>query len=404
MFFADLHIHSKFSRATSSDMDVEHLAEWAQLKGLKLLGSGDFTHPDWLNELKGKFHYEEGIYKYQDTYFLLTAEVCNIFPHKGKAKKIHNILLTPHLSEAERINEELKKYGNLLSDGRPILDLDCYSMVKIIKKVSPSSHIIPAHIWTPHFSLFGSNSGFDKIEECFKDATDEIFALETGLSSDPPMNRRWSSLDRFNLVSNSDAHSPAKIGREANVLDCPLKYEEIINTLKSGKNFLYTIEFFPQEGKYHFDGHRNCGIRISPEEAKERGNLCPLCLRPLTIGVMHRVLELADRKLEDIPDKFIPHKNLIPLEEIIADALEVGVQTQQVRNEYLSLVKRFGGELQILIDLPSQLIRENFPSKIGERILAVREGKVVIKEGYDGVYGEIKVQIEEEKNSQLKLF
>ncbi len=405
MFIADLHIHSKFSRATSHDMDIEHLAEWAQFKGLKLLGTGDFTHPDWLNELKTKLHYEgKGIYKFRDTHFMLTAEVCNIFSSRGKVKKIHNIILTPHFSEAERINEELKKYGSLSSDGRPILDLDCYSMVKIIKKLSTSSYIIPAHIWTPHFSLFGANSGFDKIEECFQDATEEIFALETGLSSDPPMNRRWLSLDKFNLVSNSDAHSPAKIGREANVLDCSLGYEEIIRTLKSGENFLYTIEFFPQEGKYHFDGHRNCGVRISPEEAMQKGNLCPLCLRPLTIGVMHRVLELADRKAEDIPHNFTPHKCLIPLEEIIADAFGVGVQSQQVRSEYLSLIKRCGGELQILLELSPSLIRENFPPDIGERILAVREGKVIIKEGYDGVYGEIKVQLEEKKDSQLKLF
>jgi uncharacterized protein (TIGR00375 family) len=277
-------------------------------------------------------------------------------------------------------------------------------MVKIIKKISPSSQIIPAHIWTPHFSLFGANSGFDKIEDCFKDATKEIFVLETGLSSDPPMNRRLSSLDRFNLVSNSDAHSPAKIGREANVLDCPLQYEEIIKTLKTGENFLFTIEFFPQEGKYHFDGHRNCKVRISPEEAIQKDNLCPLCLRPLTIGVMHRVLELADRKTEDIPYKFIPHKNLIPLEEIIADALQVGVQTKQVREEYLSLVKRFGSELKILIDISPSIIREQFDSAIGERILAVREGRVLIEEGYDGVYGKIKIPVQENTGGQLKLF
>jgi uncharacterized protein (TIGR00375 family) len=407
MFIADLHIHSKFSRATSHDMDVEHLTEWAQFKGLKLLGTGDFTHPDWLNELKSKLHDEgNGIYKFKDTYFMLTAEVCNIFPDvtSGKVKKIHNVILTSHFSEAERINEALKKYGSLSSDGRPMLDLDCYSMVRIIKKVSPSSHIIPAHIWTPHFSLFGANSGFDKIEDCFKDVTEEILALETGLSSDPPMNRRWSALDKFTLVSNSDAHSPAKLAREANVLDCSFEYEEIIKTLKTGEKFLYTIEFFPQEGKYHFDGHRNCGVRISPEEAMQRSDLCPLCLKPLTIGVMHRVLELADREVEDVPDNFTPHKCLIPLEELIADALGVGVQSQQVRNEYLSLIKRWGGELQILLDLSPSLIRENFPPAIGERILAVRGGKVVIKEGYDGVYGEIKVEPDGEKDSQLKLF
>ncbi|MDD5454582.1 MAG: endonuclease Q family protein [Candidatus Ratteibacteria bacterium] len=404
MFIADLHIHSKFSRATSDDMDVEHLAQWARLKGIKLLGTGDFTHPDWLKELKKKLSLENGLYKYGETYFLLTAEVCNIFPYKGKAKKIHNILFAPNISEAEKINEAFKKYGNLVVDGRPFLDLDCYSMVKIIKKISPSAQIIPAHIWTPHFSLFGANSGFDKIEDCFKDVTGEIFALETGLSSDPPMNRRLSALDRFNLISNSDAHSPAKIGREANALDCPLRYDEIIKTLKTGENFLYTIEFFPQEGKYHFNGHRNCGIRLSPEETMQKGKLCPLCLKPLTIGVMHRVLELADRKTEDIPDKFIPYKNSIPLEEIIADALKVGVQTQQVRNEYLSLVNKYGGEFQILLDLSAEFIREHFSAPIGERILAVREGKVSIKEGYDGVYGEIKVQVEQKDEGQLKLF
>ena len=406
MLICDLHIHSKYSRATSTDMDVEHLAEWARLKGLNVLGTGDFTHPDWLNELKNKLDYEDDIYKYKDTYFILTAEVCNIFPDvtSGKVKKIHNVILSPHVSDVERINEALKKYGNLSGDGRPILDLDCYSMVKIIKKISPSSHIIPAHIWTPHFSLFGANSGFDKLEECFQDASGEIFALETGLSSDPPMNRRWSSLDRFNLVSNSDAHSPAKLGREANVLDCSPKYEEIIKALKTGQNFLYTIEFFPQEGKYHFNGHRNCGIRISPEQIMDKDKMCPLCLKPLTIGVMHRVLELSDRKKEAIPDKFISHRNLIPLEEIIADALDVGVQSQQVRKEYLSLINRYGAELQILLNLPASSIKENFPPKIGERILAVREGKVMIEEGYDGVYGKIKVQLEEETDSQLKLF
>ncbi len=404
MFIADLHIHSKFSRATSNDMDVEHLAEWAKLKGIKLLGTGDFTHPGWLKELKEKLLFENGLYKYKETCFLLTAEVCNIFPYKGKAKKIHNILFAPHFSEAERINEALKKYGNLTVDGRPFLDLDCYSMVKIIKRISPSSQIIPAHIWTPHFSLFGANSGFDKIEECFRDATEEIFALETGLSSDPPMNRRLSSLDKFNLISNSDAHSPAKIGREANVLDCALRYDEIIKTLKTGENFLYTIEFFPQEGKYHFDGHRNCGIRLSPEETMQKGKLCPLCLKPLTIGVMHRISKLADRKPEEVPDKFIPYKNLIPLEEIIADAFKVGVQSQQVRNEYLSLVNKCGGEIQILLDLSPEFIREHFNAAIGERILAVREGKVSIKEGYDGVYGEIKVQVEQKNEEQLKLF
>lgn len=405
MFIADLHIHSKFSRATSGDMDIEHLDKWAQFKGIKLVGTGDFTHPDWLKELKDKLSCESnGLYRFGQTYFVLTAEVCNIFSHKGRIRKIHNVLLSPDFSEAEKVNEQLKKYGNLSSDGRPILHLPCSSMVKIIKKCSPCSHIIPAHIWTPHFSLFGANSGFDDIQECFGEETEEILALETGLSSDPPMNRRWSALDKFTLVSNSDAHSPTKLGREANILDCPFSYEEIIKAIKTGERFLYTIEFFPQEGKYHFDGHRKCGVRISPEEAMQNDNLCPVCMRPLTIGVMHRVLDLADRNTEYIPDGSGKHKHLIPLVEIIADALGMGVQSQQVRNEYFSLIKKFGGEFSILLELSPASIRENISGDIGERILAVRGGKVMIKEGYDGVYGEIKVGVEEEKNNQFKLF
>jgi PHP family Zn ribbon phosphoesterase len=218
------------------------------------------------------------------------------------------------------------------------------------------------------------------------------------------MNRMLSSLDRFNLVSNSDAHSPQKIGREANVLDCLLQYEKIIKTLKTGENFLYTIEFFPQEGKYHFDGHRNCGVKMSPEETLKRGKLCPVCLKPLTIGVMHRILELADRKPEDIPDKFIPHKNLIPLEEIIADAFQTGVQSKKVREEYLSLVKEFSGEMNILLNISPSLVREQINSSVGERILAVRYGKVLIEEGYDGVYGKIKIPVDGRMKDQLKLF
>jgi uncharacterized protein (TIGR00375 family) len=405
MFIADFHIHSKFSRATSSDMDIEHLDEWAHLKGIKLMGTGDFTHPDWLRELKSKLHCEgNGIYKFKKAYFILTVELSNIFSYKGKIRKIHSVILSPDFSEAEKINEQLGKYGDLSSDGRPILHLPCSSMVKIIKECSPCSHIIPAHIWTPHFSLFGANSGFDNIQECFGEETEEVLALETGLSSDPPMNRRWSALDKFTLVSNSDAHSPAKIGREANVLDCVFSYDSIIETLKTGGKFLYTIEFFPQEGKYHFDGHRKCDVRISPEEAMQNNNLCPVCMKPLTIGVMHRVLNLADRSAEDIPDSLVKHKHLIPLVEIIADAFGIGVQSKKVGNEYFSLVRKFGGEFPILLELTPSAIRENFSPGIGERILAVRENKVAIKEGYDGVYGEIKILKEEQKDSQLKFF
>jgi len=404
MFIADLHIHSKYSRATSPDMDIEHLAQWAPRKGIKLLGTGDFTHPAWFQELKSKLKEENnGIYRFDDTYFMLTAEVCNIFSWQGKVKKIHTLILSPNFSEVAKINEQLQKFGNLNSDGRPILDLETYRMVEIIKKVSPASGLIPAHIWTPHFSLFGANSGFDKIQDCFKEYSESILALETGLSSDPPMNRRLSHLDKFSLVSNSDAHSPARLGREANCFTCKMDYQEITQAIKTGNKFLHTLEFFPQEGKYHFDGHRKCGVRMHPQEAVKNGNICPLCRRSLTVGVLHRVEELADRRIEEIPASFTPFKYLIPLEEIIADAQGVGRDSQQVRNKYLSLVERWGGELEILLNLSEEEIRDNFPPEIGLRILAVREGKVVIKEGYDGVYGEIKVEAGK-PDGQLNLF
>ena len=404
-WIADLHIHSLFSRATSQEMNLEGISRWARWKGIKLVGTGDFTHPEWLKHLKQCLKREsEGIFSYGGTYFMLSTEVSNIFPTTWGVKKIHNVILSPDFEEVEKLNREFARFGKLSSDGRPILSLDVKRMMEIIKKSAPSSVVIPAHIWTPHFSLFGSESGFNRIEDCFGEFTGDIFALETGLSSDPPMNWRWSALDRFILVSNSDAHSPSRLGREANVFDVPMDFPSIIGALKEKKGLLYTIEFFPQEGKYHYDGHRKCGIRLSPRESILHNNICPVCGRLLTIGVMHRVEEMADREDGVMPPQAIPYKHLIPLEEIISQALGVGRDSQQVKREYTQMIEKWGGELNILLHLEEEVIKENFPSSIGEAILNMRKGEVEIEPGYDGVYGEVRIKVSQEKKNQLSLF
>ena len=342
-YIADLHIHSKFSRATSREMVLDTLALWAKVKGIKLLATGDFTHPEWLFLLKQKLEPAgNGIFRLKnimpteneylksfslfpdDVYFILSTEISFIYSKKGKVRKIHILLLAPDFESVDKINGKLAGLGNLRSDGRPILGMDAKEFVKIVASHCPQCVVIPSHIWTPWYSLFGSNSGFDSIEECFEEMTPFIFALETGLSSDPPMNWQLSSLDKYTLVSNSDAHSPSKIGREANVFDTELSYKGLIEAIKrkNPDTFLYTVEFFPQEGKYHYDGHRKCGVILSPGESKEHNDICPECKRKLTIGVMHRVGELSDREQGDAPLLKIPYKNLIPLNEIIAQAIE----------------------------------------------------------------------------------
>ena len=389
---ADFHLHSKYSRATSSRLDLDLLAQWARYKGVTLLGTGDCTHPLWMHELKQKLRPTSGgLYEYHGVHFLPTAEVNNIFISGGKSHRIHNLLFLPDLAVAEEMNRRLAKYGDLSSDGRPILHLSARDLVKLARDLSPEIVVVPAHAWTPHFSVFGSNSGFDTVEECFQDQAGEIFALETGLSSDPAMNRRLSRLDRFALISNSDSHSANRIGREANVFDCELGYRAIVETLKSRnpKKFLYTIEFFPEEGKYHFDGHRLCKARISPEETKRRGGRCPVCGKKVTIGVLHRVEELADRPETYEAPQGIPFKNLIPLDQIIADAKGVGVGTKAVEQEYLDLVQRVGTELEILVDLPEETLRKQLSPKVAEGILRVRNRQVEILPGYDGEFGEV---------------
>jgi len=412
-FIADLHLHSRYSRATSSDMEVETLARWAKLKGIGLLGTGDFTHPAYFSELRekltpsnnGLFTLKEGK---GDVHFMLTTEVSNIFTQKGKLRKIHTLIFAPSFEVAERINTTLEGLGNLEADGRPTFGFPVKELVKLILDISEDCLLVPAHAWTPWFSLFGANSGFDSIPECFEEETKNIWAIETGLSSDPEMNWRLSALDRITLISNSDAHSPTRIGREANVFDCPLDYWEIIKAIKEKdkSRFLYTIEFYPQEGKYHYDGHRTCNVLFSPEETNQHKGICPVCGKKLTVGVMHRVEDLADRDSGFVPENAIPSVHLVPLREIIAEALGYGVETATVEKEYHRLVSQGGSEFNILLDLSEEELASFVPPRILTGIMRVRKGQLTITPGYDGVYGKIKI-FEEEKEGeteQMSLF
>ncbi|MCX5709370.1 MAG: endonuclease Q family protein [Candidatus Omnitrophica bacterium] len=410
-FIADFHIHSKYSRATSRDMDVVHLAEWAKLKGITLMGTGDFTHHLWLEELKNNLEdTNNGLYKFKGINFILTSEISSIYSKNGKTYRIHNMIIAPSFKVVDKINERLSRLGNLASDGRPILGLDASELARIVFDIDENCMIIPGHIWTPWFSVFGSMSGFNKIEHCFEEQTAKIFALETGLSSDPAMNWRLSALDRFTLVSNSDSHSPQKIGREANVFDCELDYKTIREVLKTKdrKRFLYTIEFFPEEGKYHFDGHRLCGTRLSPGETKANNGRCPKCGKPVTVGVMNRVDQLADRPEGFKPDNSIPFRSLIPLDEIIAEAKGMGKASQAVEREYRSAIAKFGTEFEITLRASKEDLLKQLPARIAEGVIRVREGRVSIKAGYDGEYGIINIFGEGEQEAkpeqQLSLF
>lgn len=403
-------------------MRIKRIAEQAKIKGIKLMGTGDFTHPLWLNEIKKELTpVEHNLFKYagdkpfceakasrygeEDIYFILTAEVSNVYEKYGKIRKVHNIIFAPTLNSVEKINLFLSRYGALEADARPTLSLDCETMVKRILTLSPDIFIVPSHIWTPWFALFGANGGFDKIEECFGEQSKNIFALETGLSSDPPINWRWSALDRYAFISNSDAHSPENIGREANCFDCELDYFEIMNAIKSqdSEKFKFTIEFFPEEGKYHWDGHRKCETRIAPEEAIANNNICPKCGRKITIGVMHRIISLSDRKKPKSENR-IPCKHLIPLAEIIADILGVGKDTTKVAGEYNKLISHYGTEFNCLLNVPLPDLKSATTPEIADAICRVREGKVNILPGYDGVYGKISVAMEKKTTSQLTFF
>ncbi len=403
-FIADFHLHSKYSRATSPQMDLENLDKWAKIKGIKVLGTTDFTHPIWFKELKEKLEpAEPGLFKLKnndsETRFILTAEISCIYSKGGRVRKIHILIFAPDFETVEKMNTQLGWIGNLKSDGRPILGLDAKELAKIVLNTCENCFIVPAHLWTPYFGLLGSKSGFDSIEECFEEYSKNIYAGETGLSSDPLMNWRLSALDKITLISNSDSHSPQKLGREANVFDTELSYSAIIEAIKSKdpQKFLYTIEFFPQEGKYHFDGHRNCNISLSPAETKKYNGICPLCGRPLTVGVLNRVEQLADRPEGFNPQGAIPYKSLIPLAEIIAEVLGVGVGTKEVEKQYKDLIEKFGSEFNVLLNISVSDLRAATLPEIAEAISRVREGKVSVEPGYDGVYGKIRIFSKGEK-------
>ncbi len=399
---ADLHIHGRYSRATSQKMCVEEIARFAKIKGLNLVGTGDFTHPKWLKELQPTLTQESdtGLYKVAENpeasvYFMVTTEVSTLFTFKNEVKKVHHVILTPNMETAVQVNDRLSKYGDLAVDGRPMLNMDAPLLVEEVMQVSSENMVFPAHAWTPWFSIFGAFSGFNTVEECYQDMTKHICALETGLSSDPPMNWRLSKLDKFALVSNSDSHSfwPWRIGREANVFELEkISYYEVIDAIrcKDKTRFKFTIETDPAYGKYHWTGHRNCHVTLSPQEAIKLGNTCPICRKKLTKGVEQRVEELADRPAGFTPENAIGFMHLLPLSEIIATVLNMdSPSTQKVWSIYNSLIENFGDEYAVLIDASLDALSRFVDEKIAEAIVRVREGRVKVVPGYDGVYGKL---------------
>ncbi len=403
---ADLHIHSRYSRATSQRMCITEIARFAKIKGLNLVGTGDFTHPEWLREIQETLVPEQGTGLYSvagkaDSLvkFMLTTEVCTIFNFKNAVKKVHHVILTPSVETAVQVNEAFKRYGDLAADGRPLLNMTAPQLVEEVMAVSGENMVFPAHVWTPWFSVFGAFSGFDSIEECYQDMSKHIHALETGLSSDPAMNWRLSRLDRFALVSNSDCHSfwPWRIGREANVLELPrMSYHEVVDAVCSNDpvRFKFTIETDPAYGKYHWTGHRKCNVSLAPQEAEKFGNMCPVCRRKLTKGVEHRVEELADRPADFKPDEKPGFIRLLPLSEIIAAVLGASSpSTRAVWKIYNLLVGKFGDEYTVLIDAPEDALTEVVDAAVADAVVKVRTGGVRVVPGYDGVYGKLELDV-----------
>jgi DNA helicase II / ATP-dependent DNA helicase PcrA len=408
-FHADLHVHSKYSRATSRDLDLEHLAHWAARKGIGVIATGDFTHPAWNAELREKLvPAEPGLFRLRDDIekslaatlpaacripvrFMLEVEISTIYKKGEKTRKIHHLIYAPDFSTVERISTRLARIGNIASDGRPILGLDSRDLLEITLEADPDAYLIPAHIWTPWFAALGSQSGFDSITECYRDLADNIFAVETGLSSDPAMNWRVSFLDRYRLVSNSDAHSPGKLGREATTFDCDIDYFAIRDALKTGRGYVGTVEFFPEEGKYHLDGHRKCGVRLTPRETLEHGGRCPVCGQAVTIGVDHRVETLADREPENLtpPPTAGAVSCLVPLPEVLSEIHATGPSSKPVERDYDKLVAKFGPELFILQSAPVEDVARATSSLLGEALTRLRAGQVIRHAGYDGEYGMI---------------
>ena len=412
-FYADLHVHSRFSRATSRNCDLQHLSIWARKKGIGVVGTGDFTHPAWRAELKEQLvPAEPGLFRLRPDLekavedrlpracagssgavrFLLSVEISTIYKKLEKTRKVHHLVYAPDFESAERLVADLSRIGNLHSDGRPILGLDSRHLLEITLESGPGSYLVPAHVWTPWFAALGSKSGFDAVDHCYADLAPHVFAVETGLSSDPPMNWRVSSLDRFRLMSNSDAHSPEKLGREVCVFDTEMDYFAIRRALETGRGYGGTLEFFPEEGKYHLDGHRNCNVRLDPEETRLRRGLCPVCGKPLTVGVMHRVEDLADRTPDAAPpDTAGDTRGLVPLPEILSEIHRVGPKSKRVAQDYEGLLARLGPELHILNALPPEDIGAAAPSLVAEAVARLRRREVIREAGYDGVYGVIRL-------------
>lgn len=404
MLIADLHIHSRFSRGCSRDLSPETLWKWAQLKGIDVIGTGDFTHPGWIAELQEKLEADDtGLLKVRsslqlpevypscraDVRFLLTAEISCIYRRHDRTRKVHLVLLAPDIATALRINAALGRIGNLGSDGRPILGLDAYRLLEMMLAISPRIMVIPAHAWTPHFSIFGAFSGFDSLDECFGDLTPHIRAIETGLSSDPAMNRRLPALDGIQLISCSDAHSPAKLGREATLFSVRKEYEAITAAISTGTGLAGTIEFFPQEGKYYLDGHRNCHVCLQPEETRSCNGRCPKCGGKLTVGVLHRVEELARRDVDALPECVPPFESIVPLLELIASIEGFGTASKRVQSVYFGLLEYLGSEFHVLREAPEDAIARASSQAVATAIINMRKGIVQISPGYDGEFGRI---------------
>lgn len=420
-YVADLHIHSRFSRACSQQINIPNLAKWAKLKGIDLLGTGDCLHPLWQGELKNTLKDKgNGIYEYDGVKFVLSVEVACIYSDRGKTRRIHIVILLPSLESASKLSQALmSKKINLASDGRPITGLSSQELCEIVFEVEPKALIIPAHIWTPWFSLFGSESGYDFIKECFGQISNKVYAVETGLSSEPAMNWRVSDLDNKSIVSFSDAHSLPNLGREVTIFKGDLGYEGLVGDLKT-QNLVGTIEFFPEEGKYHYSGHRNCGVAYSPKELVKHGEICPKCKRRLTIGVTERVEKLATRSEDDLQlenmDGIIKSKTfpgrpgfrmLVGLEKIIAESLGVTPASVKVRDEYDKIVMNLDCELKVLTKTSIEEIKGFAGPKTAEGVDRVRHGKLSIKPGYDNTYGIIKIwddSIDEDDRGQIGLF
>ncbi len=422
MYIADLHIHSHYSRATSRDCTPEYLDLWARRKGIAVVGSGDFTHPVWREELAEKLRPAgNGFYMLKEEYrlkgdgaadrirpqFVITGEISSIYKKNGRVRKVHSLILLPGLAEAELVSRRLETIGNIHSDGRPILGLDCHDLLEILLELCPEAVYVPAHIWTPHFSLFGAFSGFDTVEECFGDLSPYIRAMETGLSSDPPMNWRVSALDCYQLISNSDAHSPAKLGREANLFDTELSYEAMRRAIQTGEGLAGTIEFFPEEGKYHYDGHRKCGLCLAPSQTAKYGGLCPVCGRKLTIGVSHRIEQLADRPEGYRRPQAAKFESLVPLPELIGASMGVSPSGVRVGRLYQDMLQKLGPEFSILRELSLEEIGGVSGTRIAEGIGRLRRGEVLWQPGFDGEYGKLLLFTRseiEQLDGQMSLF